>query len=152
MSRSAPYERAADELLRESGCVVRRWRSSTTGVAFTREEDWGIEAPEPRGPVSFATFAHEIAHQVLHRRNSAPRWLEEIEAWEYALAQFERFELRGVERARADAVKCLLYAARKASRRCSPETARRILDRYGWVWRDAPVDRAGVLLDLSART
>lgn len=90
--------------------------------------------------MSFATFAHEIAHHLLHRGNSVPRWLEEIEAWEYALDQFERFELPGVDDARRDAVRCLHYAAAKAEKRCSPATAQRILARYEWVFASRNTD------------
>jgi hypothetical protein len=130
-----PFEIAGKALLLESGCTVRKWRGANTGRAFTRAADWGIEAPDPRGPISFGVFAHEVGHQMLHRHGSRPRWLEELEAWEYALAQFERFNLPGKERSQADAAKSLVYAAAKADRRGSPETARKILDRFPeWVW------------------
>lgn len=129
------YEIAGKALLMESGCTVRKWRTKTTGTAYVRDRDWGIEAPRPRGPISFATFAHEIGHQMLHRGGSRPRWLEELEAWEYALAQFDRFNLPGKDKAQTDAAKCLVYAAAKAERRASPETARLILDTFpSWVW------------------
>lgn len=129
-----PYEVAADTLLRETGCTVRKWRKNSTGTAYTKSDDWGIEVPHPRGPISFATFAHEVGHQVLHRFNSAPRWLEEIEAWEYALAQFDRLGLDGRDKAQADAAKSIVWACVKASKRCSPESAHRILMRCpGWV-------------------
>lgn len=136
MTHREQFEAAAARLLAESGCTVRRWRTGNTGAAWTRDADWGIEVPEPRGPISFGTFAHEVGHQMLHRGNgSTARWLEEIEAWEYALAQFDRFELPGRERAQADAAKCLRYAASKAERRCGPATAQLILDRMpAWVW------------------
>jgi len=121
-------------LVRESGVTVRKTRKRSSGVAMTASDDWGIEAPAPRGAIGFGVFAHEVGHQVLHRGNSKPRWLEEIEAWEYALAQFERFELRGVEQARARAARSLRYAAGKAARRCSPATAQAIVDRLpAWV-------------------
>lgn len=130
-----PYQEAAEVLLKESGCTVRKWRQNTTGTAYTKSPDWGIEVPRPRGPISFATFAHEVGHQMLHRFNSTPRWLEELEAWEYALEQFDRFWLVGKEKARLDAAKCLVWAAAKANKRASPETAQAILDRYPeWVW------------------
>jgi hypothetical protein len=139
-----PYEEAAAVLLKESGCTVRKWRQNTTGKAYTRSADWGIEAPRPRGPISFATLAHEVGHQMFHRFNSTPRWLEELEAWEYALEQFDRFELAGKDKAQEDAAKCLLWAAEKANKRASPETAQKILDRYpAWVWA-AEVDRSAV--------
>lgn len=130
-----PYEDAAAVLLKETGCTVRKWRKNTTGTAFTKSPDWGIEAPRPRGPISFATFAHEVGHQVKHRFNSLPRWLEELEAWEYALEQFDRFGLTGRDKAQEDAAKCLVWAAKKANKRAGPETAQKILDRFPeWVW------------------
>jgi hypothetical protein len=139
------YVNAGNQLVKESGVNVRKWRNNTTGVAYTKADDWGIESPRPVGPVSFGVFAHEVGHQMLHRHNSKPRWLEEIEAWEYALEQFDRFELPGKDKCKEDARKSLLYAAKKAERRASPETAQRILDRYGWVWDNAPSIRQAAL-------
>lgn len=128
------YEEAANALLRETGCTVRKWRKNNTGTAYTKSADWGIEAPRPREPISFVVFAHEVGHQDMHRHNSAPRWLEEIEAWEYALAQFDRFELDGRDKAEAQGAASLRYAAHKASLRCSAKTANAILDRMpDWV-------------------
>lgn len=112
-----PFRSAAEALLRESGCVVRSWRTRTTGRAYTSSDDWGISVPEPRGPVSFGTFAHEIGHQLLHRHNSKPRWLEEVEAWEYAMEQFDRFGLPGKDQAERDAIGSIGYAIRKARKR-----------------------------------
>lgn len=130
-----PYKVAADLLIHESGITVRKWRNRNTGVAFTKSDDWGIESPSPTTARRFATFAHEVGHQMLHREGSRSRWREELEAWEYALAQFDRFHLPGREKAQSDAAKCLVYAAAKANRRCSPETARDILDSFpAWVW------------------
>ena len=117
------YEEAARVLLRESGCTVRKWRKANTGTAYTASADWGIETPRPRGQASFAVLAHEVGHQMLHRHNSKQRWLEEVEAWEYALAQFDRFGLAGREKAEATASRCLGYAVTKAlRRRCSTAT------------------------------
>lgn len=133
------YELAFAQLLKESGCTVRRYRENTlTGVAFTNDDDWGIEVPRPTTARRFGTCAHEIGHQMLHRHNSKPRWLEEWEAWDYALKQFVRFDLPGAEAAMKDAAKCLRYAAKKANRRIKkPETAQAILDTFPeWVWAD----------------
>jgi hypothetical protein len=135
VSRPAEYEDAARVLLRESGCTVRKWRTTATGTAYVEADDWGIETPHPRGPISFGVLAHEVGHQVLHRHNSLPRWLEEIEAWEYALAQFERFGLDGEIAARLKAGRCLGYAIEKAARRHPTEkTALAMQQRYGWVF------------------
>lgn len=118
---------------------MRKYRAGNSGTAYTKSDDWGIEAPHPRGSISFAVFAHEVGHQLLHRSDSKPRWLEEIEAWEFAFSCFERFELRGVERARERAAKSLVYAAVKALRnpRTSEATRQRLRRRYAWVWQVA---------------
>jgi hypothetical protein len=134
--------------------TVRKYRSGSTGTAYTEADDWGIEAPHPRGPVSFAVFAHEVGHQLKHRDGSRPRWLEEIEAWEFALSCFERFELPGVERARASAARHLRYTAARLARRrrLSPETAQRVLDRMpAWVWKLDDPREAVVGFDVYAR-
>lgn len=117
-----PFLSAANVLLAESGCTIRKWRTGLTGVAYTHDDDWGIETPEPRGPGSFAVLAHEVGHQLMHRFNSDPRWLEEIEAWEFAIAQFERFELPGLERVYPDAKRSIEYALSKAERRSTRPT------------------------------
>ena len=117
------WQAAADTLLRESGASVTKYRRSMSGVAFTgplteRGSKVEIEAPEPKGPISFAIFAHEIGHQVLHRDNGrTPRWKEEVEAWEFALKAVQRFDLPGYERVEARAARSIAYAFRKARRR-----------------------------------
>lgn len=137
MNGREPFLSAAGVLLKESGCTVRKWRRNNTGVSYYREADWGIECPEPRGPISFGVLAHEIGHQMLHREVRNQRWVEEMEAWEYALAQFERFGLPGADAVRLDAAKCLVYAAAKAERRSKQPRVlmRRIRERFpAWVW------------------
>jgi hypothetical protein len=128
-----PYRRAADVLVRESGVTVRKVRSSNTGRAAIDDDAWAIDAPEPRGPVSFGVFAHEVAHHLLHRwPPKRPRWVEEVEAEEWALAQFDRFELRGRDRYEAHAAKHLAYTFAKATRR-SPRLFSTIIETYpGW--------------------
>jgi len=138
---------------------VRKYRSSMTGNAHTHSDEWWIEVPEPRGPISFGVFAHEVAHQLLHRGRARVAWRNEIEAWEFALACFDKFGLAGVERSRADAARHLRYVAQKSSRSAKPATARAILERYPeWVWyvgldpRDAVVlDVPDVLYEIAAR-
>jgi hypothetical protein len=118
-----PFLSAAAALLRESGCVVRRWRTSTTGVAYTQAEDWGICAPQPRGPASFGVFAHEVGHQMLHREGTRPRWEEEVEAAQYALDQFPRFGLPGADEYARSTVPGLAWAFEKSLRRAGDRAA-----------------------------
>ena len=129
------YEQAARILLAESGCNVRKWRKANTGTAYTASEDWGIETPRPRGQASFAVLAHEVGHQLLHRHSSKQRWLEEVEAWEYALDQFERFGLAGRERAEVTADRCIAYVVTKSlRRRASRETYEAMQARLAKRW------------------
>src|SRR5262245_35434672 len=135
MPSTNSYSEAAGILLRENRVTVRRFRSNTTGGANSKTRE--IETPEARGPISFGTLAHEVGHVALnHSANGkVPRYVEEVEAWEFALRQMERFGLRGYERVYVDAAECVAYAFSKAIRRgVSAETIR---DRFpGW-WSDA---------------
>jgi hypothetical protein len=137
-----PYATAAATLLTFVGCTVR-WRSSNSGYAmvvgpddipegwaarpgyFTRQH-WLVLTPEPRGPVSFSTLAHEVGHHDLGHlvkgrdgRRKYPRWRQETEAWLYAFDAFERFGLPGVERARKSAEPHLANAFLRALKRTS---------------------------------
>jgi hypothetical protein len=136
------YTEAAYVLLAESGCTVRRWRPTLSGIAKTSAADWGIEAPEPTTATRFGIFAHEVAHQVLHRASAAPRWLEEIQAWEWSLDQFRRFDLAGVDAVQARAVDWSIpHAFRKALRRGVPVTRFYACDEARW-WAEACDARA----------
>lgn len=116
-----PFLSAAQTLLDETGCEIKRYRKASTGVAYTKSPEWWIVVPRPTTPERFGVFAHEVGHQVLHRFNSAPRWLEEIEAWEYAEQQVARFELPPIDPRRIE--RCVDYALSKAIRRSSDPEA-----------------------------
>lgn len=111
------YEDAAAALLRESGCTVRKWRKNNTGTAYTKARDWGIECPRPTTARRFGVLAHEVGHQLMHRQGQKPRWVEEVEAEVFALEQFLRFGLPGIETYQHVAVRHLRYTFAKATRR-----------------------------------
>lgn len=127
------YEEVGATLLRETGVTVVKWRAGNSGVADWRSADWEIEAPHPRGPVSFGVFAHEVAHQLLHRTGSKPRWRQEVEAEEWALAQFDRFGLPGRDQYERNAAKHLAWSFCKAIRR-SPRLTAVIINAYPEWW------------------
>ncbi len=111
------WQDAVDQMIKESGVTVRRWRNTLSGRAFCGSDDWGVEIPVPKGPVSFAIAAHEIGHQLKHRKGQRPRWVEEVEAWEYALEQLARFELPGYNKVLRRATNSIDHAFHKAMRR-----------------------------------
>lgn len=144
MTQREMFQRAAETLLRESGCIVRKWRTTRTGVADVKNAAWEIEVPEPRGPISFGVFAHEVGHQMLHRGRNLPRFVEEVEAEEYALAQFDRFELPGRGKYEKHAARHVGYSFVKAIRR-SKILARVIFEAYPEWWEKAEaVDSAAL--------
>jgi hypothetical protein len=60
--------------------------------------------PAPLDPLSFGVVAHEVAHQVLHRKpRRIPVWRRELEAEDYALDRFAEFGLPGADEFRRSA-------------------------------------------------
>lgn len=116
------YETMTRAMLAEFGVRVRKWRSSTSGVAWQLTYANGavsrlIESPRPRGPISAAVFLHEIGHHAIGFDVYKPRCLEEYHAWMFAIRQMERWEIQitpSVENRVHDA---LHYAITKAARR-----------------------------------
>ncbi|HZW08512.1 MAG TPA: hypothetical protein VFF69_01285 [Phycisphaerales bacterium] len=109
-------------MLDRYGVRVRKWRSSTTGVAwqvFYRDGTTKrlIESPRPRGPVSAAVFLHEIGHHAIGFSRYKPRCLEEYHAWRFSLEEMASWELAITDRVRARVAESLQYAIDKAMRR-----------------------------------
>jgi len=116
------YDAVVVEMKSTYGIRVRKWRNSSSGVAWELHDRAGnvsrlIEAPYPRGPISCAIFLHEIGHHAIGFRTYRPRCLEEYHTWAWAL---EAMRSRGlnvtpaVEHRMHDA---LHYAIEKARRR-----------------------------------
>ncbi|GAB5495400.1 MAG: hypothetical protein Phyf2KO_04800 [Phycisphaerales bacterium] len=109
-------------MLKEHRVRVRKWRSSTSGVAWQLTYEDGhvsrlIESPRPRGPMSAAVFLHEIGHHAIGFETYKPRCLEEFHAWMFALAQMERWEIQVTEAVQNRVHDALHYAVSKAVRR-----------------------------------
>lgn len=110
------WEKAGRDLLDTHAVRVRKWRTNSTGIAFSDRRE--IECPKPKGVISFIVLAHEVGHCVLHCRNGKyPRWREEVEAWQFALNVLDEYDLPGYERAHEFASGGIRYAFRKAVRR-----------------------------------
>lgn len=104
------------------GLKVRKWRSSTSGVAW--ETHWSdgtrtrmIESPYPRGPMSCAVFLHEVGHHAIGLSAVKPRCLEEKRAWDWSLSTMRELGFNVTERVVARRDDALRYAVAKALRR-----------------------------------
>ncbi|MEN0019783.1 MAG: hypothetical protein AAF747_02750 [Planctomycetota bacterium] len=119
---SARYEEVRRLMLARYVVRVRKWRSSTSGVAWQLTYQDGsvsrlIESPKPTGPVSVAVFLHEIGHHAIGFGRFRPRCLEEYHAWAFAFWQMREHELNITDRVRQRCADALLYAVAKARRR-----------------------------------
>ncbi|MBX3323079.1 MAG: hypothetical protein KF757_08835 [Phycisphaeraceae bacterium] len=126
ISRARPaqlrYETMQREMLSRYQIRVRKWRNSTSGVAWQVTYRDGtvarlIESPRPCGPVSAAVFLHEIGHHAIGFNVFSPRCLEERQAWCFALDQMEAWNLTITDAVRKRVHQSLVYAVAKARRR-----------------------------------
>lgn len=116
------YETMERTMLAEHRIRVRKWRTSSSGVAWEVHYRDGtvsrlIESPRPRGPISAAIFLHEVGHHAIGFHTYRPRCLEEYHAWRYALEQMERWQLNVTQRVLDRRHDALHYAIAKARRR-----------------------------------
>ena len=116
------YDALVIEMKQTHGLRVRKWRSGTSGCAWTVHYTDGtvsrlIESPYPRGPVSCAIFLHEVGHHVLGLRRFSPRCLEEYHAWDWALKAMRERKLNVTASVENRMAESLRYALAKARRR-----------------------------------
>jgi hypothetical protein len=118
----ARYDALVEEMKSRYGVRVRKWRTSSSGVAWiTRYRDgsearW-IAAPYPRGPMSCAIFLHEIGHHAIGFGTYKPRCLEEYHAWRWALLTMRERGLNVTPSVERRMHRSLQYAVEKAVRR-----------------------------------
>jgi hypothetical protein len=110
--------------------------------------------PRPKTAKTFGVFAHEVGHQLKHRtgRSRLRDYEVEIEAWRYALDQFDRFSLPGASVVAKDAARSLDHVFAKGLRRTpAARLAERVEQMMGaapdW-WRDGA--REQLLRNLAA--
>ncbi|MCA9279637.1 MAG: hypothetical protein H6815_10210 [Phycisphaeraceae bacterium] len=125
-SRASPslvrYETMQREMLARYEIRVRKWRQSTSGVAWQVFYADGtvarlIESPKPRGPVSAAVFLHEVGHHAIGFGTYKLRCLEEYHAWMFSLEQMHAWELNITARVEKRVQDSMRYAVAKAVRR-----------------------------------
>jgi hypothetical protein len=118
----AKYDAIVREMLVKYGVRVRKWRTNSSGVAWTITYKDGrvvrlLESPQPKGPMSMAIFLHEIGHHAIGLGTYKPRCLEEYHAWAFSIRTMEERGLNITDRVRNRMFKSLRYAVRKARRR-----------------------------------
>ncbi len=109
-------------MLKRYGIRVRKWRGSTSGVAWLVQYRDGsisrlIESPQPRGPMSLAVFLHEVGHHAIGLGRYKPRCLEEFHAWAFSLYHMQLLGMPITERVSERAGQAMEYALEKAVRR-----------------------------------
>ncbi|MAH67148.1 MAG: hypothetical protein CMJ27_12340 [Phycisphaerae bacterium] len=120
--QQAKYEALVASMKRRYGLRVVRWRSSTSGCAWTVAYGDGsvarlIESPRPRGPMSCAVFLHEVGHHAIGLGTYRPRCLEEYHAWRWSLETMLELGFNVTEAVRRRRDESLHYAIAKARRR-----------------------------------
>ncbi len=116
------YDDTVAEMLAKYGVKVRKWRTTSSGVAWETTYKDGtkkrmLESPRPRGPMSIAIFLHEIGHHHIGLGAVSPRCLEEYHAWMFALREMRERGLPITERVEKRVHASLKYAVDKARRR-----------------------------------
>jgi len=116
------YDAVVALMLEKYGVRVRKWRTSSSGIAWTLTYKDGrvvrlLESPKPKGPMSMAIFLHEIGHHAIGLGAYKPRCLEEYHAWMFSIRAMEEHGLNITESVRTRMFKSLRYAVRKARRR-----------------------------------
>lgn len=117
------YDALVEEMKSTHNIRVRKWRKSSSGVAWTiRYIRSGkivklIESPYPRGPMSCAIFLHEVGHHAIGLGVYRPRCLEEYHVWVWALQtmQAKGFNVTAAVERRME--RSMKYAVAKARRR-----------------------------------
>ncbi len=95
---------------------VTKINKGMNGTAY--RDNNNIEIPHPKTDKSLSICLHEIGHKVLHhKRSSKKRFIEEYEAWNYALNIFRILEIPIRKGLRNKYKRSLRYAVNKALRR-----------------------------------
>ena len=117
------YDALVEEMKSTYGVRVRKWRKSSSGVAWTvRYIQSGrivklIESPYPRGPMSCAIFLHEIGHHAIGLGVHKPRCLEEYVVWVWALDTMRQRGFNVTPAVERRMERSMRYAVAKARRR-----------------------------------
>ncbi|MBX3389718.1 MAG: hypothetical protein KF691_09725 [Phycisphaeraceae bacterium] len=116
------YDAVVALMLKKYDVRVRKWRSSSSGIAWTIKYRDGrivrlLESPKPKGPMSMAIFLHEIGHHAIGLGAFKPRCLEEYHAWMFSIRAMEEHGLNITDSVRTRMHRSLRYAVRKARRR-----------------------------------
>ena len=119
---TGPYDDIVRELKLRYTIRVNRWRRSMSGCAWATFyadgtiHNW-VESPYPRSPLSLAIFLHEIGHHQIGFFTYKRRCEEEYHAWQWALAEMNRLDMRVDGRVEDRVRRSMQYALDKAVRR-----------------------------------
>ena len=118
----AKYDAVVVEMKARYHLHVRKWRKSSSGVAWeVRYRDGTvrkfIESRYPRGPMSAAIFLHEVGHHAIGLGKHRPRCLEEYRVWVWAIHTMREKGLNVTPAVERRVELSIRYAVGKARRR-----------------------------------
>lgn len=116
------YDRIVRDMLAKYDIKVRRWRRTSSGVAWVNQYRDGstkrfLESPRPKTPLSMSIFLHEVGHHAIGLGVYKPRCLEEYHAWMFSLNAMRELGVPITERVEKRVRLSLRYAVGKARRR-----------------------------------
>ncbi len=118
----ADFGAIVDQMKREYGIRIRKWRRQMSGCAWCvkysdgRSIRW-IESPRPKTPISLAIFLHEVGHHAIGFDNKWPRCEEEHHVWQWTLNKMRNLDVEPDDRVLRRVELSMQYAVGKAMRR-----------------------------------
>jgi len=109
------YEYLIRNLILENNIKVKPFLNRLRGCAYP--ESRTIEIPYPNTKLRLSIALHEVGHIVLNHNNTKKRYIEEIEAWDYALKLMKLNNIPISNKLRLKRKKSINYAIGKAKRR-----------------------------------
>lgn len=109
------YSDLINNLMKENNIKLKGYKTNLTGVAYPDERS--IIIPKPTTKLRLSICLHEVGHIVLNHNNKKKRYIEEKEAWDFALNYMKKEKIPITKKVRIRRKESINYAIGKAMRR-----------------------------------